>query len=114
MVQNTRSSPRAHIELSLECRVGPEHRAARSIDLSMTGLRLEMAPPPPPIGSFLEVSFDLPGPPARVEAIAETIWIEPGPEMPRLGLRFERFLQGYVELGDFLLEHLGAGGQPAA
>jgi PilZ domain len=108
-----RASPRAVVEIPVDCEMGAEHRSARSIDLSVTGLRLQMSAPAPPVGSLLRVGFDLPGRTAHVEALGRTIWIEVGQAMPRLGLRFERFLAGYVELGDFLVQQLGDSGAQA-
>jgi hypothetical protein len=111
MDTGTRAKPRAAVALVIDCEFGVERRQGRGIDLSVTGLRLQLEGPPP-VGTLLKIGFELPGRPARVEAIGRAVWAEAGAEPPHMGLRFERFLQGYVELGDFLVEQLG--GTPQA
>ena len=103
MEQTTRVAVRTDVRLAVECELGAERRAAHTVDLSVTGMCLEMAEPVA-VGSVFRVAFDLPEASGRVEVEVVAIWAQAGPASSRVGFRFERFLQGYIELGDFLVQ----------
>lgn len=103
MEREKRSSPRAKVALDVEIEAGARRWQGRSIDLSMAGLSLDLADPPQ-LGSELKLHFDLPDRGGRVEALAVPIWVNAESGALRVGLRFERFLEGYVELGGFLMQ----------
>ncbi len=54
-----RRHPRAQVDLPLNVRLAEEVRAAHSIDVSLTGARLALTGPRPPVGAL--VAIDLPG-----------------------------------------------------
>lgn len=102
MEQSTRAAVRTDVGLAVECELGAERRSARTVDLSVTGMCLEMVEPVA-VGSVFRVGFDLPDARGRVEVEVLAIWAQAGPAISRVGFRFERFVQGYFELGDFLV-----------
>ena len=103
MEQISRASVRTEVGLAVECELGAERRAAQTVDISVTGMCLEMAEPVA-VGSVFRAGFDLPDAGGRVEVEVVAIWAQAGPATSRMGFRFERFLQGYIELGDFLVQ----------
>jgi PilZ domain-containing protein len=102
-MEPTRTAVRTGIALAVECELGAERRLARTVDLSVRGMCLEMADPVG-VGSLFRVGFDLPSGRGHVEVEVLAIWAQPAAGKSRVGFRFERFLQGYIELGDFLLK----------
>lgn len=102
MYSEKRISPRAKIALDVEVENQTRRWTGRSVDLSMAGLSMDLDDPPA-LGHEVKLHFSLPDG-SRVEALAVPIWMASEEPVHRIGLRFERLLDGYVELGDFLVQ----------
>ncbi len=73
-VDQMRRHPRARVELAARLRVAEDVRPARSIDVSVTGARLTVAGPPPPVGETVALEI------AEVGTLLGRVVRHPGPE----------------------------------